>query len=192
MKAVMISIRPKWCEKIASGDKTIEVRKNRPKMEPPFKCFIYCTTGATLVRHPDGGIRLDRRWDALCGRSIGLNQKVIGEFTCDKIIEAEWDYKPDWEGEVYGDTLNLLKGSCLSEKEIISYGNGDEVNGYVYGWHISDLKIYAEPLSIDHFRKADFNCKRNGIDPKVCHSCYGCWDCEIKRPPQSWCYVEER
>lgn len=26
-KAVMLSIRPKWCEKIASGEKTIEVRK---------------------------------------------------------------------------------------------------------------------------------------------------------------------
>ena len=21
--------------------------------------------------------------------------------------------------------------------------------------------------------------------------CIGCWDCEITRPPQSWCYVEE-
>lgn len=30
-KAVMLSIRPKWCEKIASGEKTIEVRKTRPK-----------------------------------------------------------------------------------------------------------------------------------------------------------------
>ena len=42
-KAVMISIRPKWCEKIASGEKTIEVRKTRPKLETPFKCYIYCT-----------------------------------------------------------------------------------------------------------------------------------------------------
>ena len=42
-KAVMISIRPKWCEKIARGEKTIEVRKTRPKLETPFKCYIYCT-----------------------------------------------------------------------------------------------------------------------------------------------------
>lgn len=40
-KAVMLSIRPKWCEKIVNGDKTIEVRKTRPKMETPFKCYIY-------------------------------------------------------------------------------------------------------------------------------------------------------
>ena len=43
MKAILISIRPKWVEKIASGEKTIEVRKTRPKIEMPFKCYIYCT-----------------------------------------------------------------------------------------------------------------------------------------------------
>lgn len=58
MIAVLISIRPKWCEKIISGEKTIEVRKTRPKMNPPFKCYIY-----------------------KCG-----NGKVIGEFLCDEII----------------------------------------------------------------------------------------------------------
>ncbi len=30
-KAVLISIRPKWVEKIANGEKTIEVRKTKPK-----------------------------------------------------------------------------------------------------------------------------------------------------------------
>ena len=58
MIAVLISIRPKWCEKIINGQKTIEVRKARPKMDTPFKCYIY-----------------------ECG-----NGKVIGEFLCDEII----------------------------------------------------------------------------------------------------------
>lgn len=57
-KAVLISIRPEWCQKIMEGRKTIEVRKTRPKMNPPFKCYIY-----------------------KCG-----NGKVIGEFLCDQII----------------------------------------------------------------------------------------------------------
>lgn len=57
-KAVLISIRPEWCEKIINGRKTIEVRKTRPKMNTPFKCYIY-----------------------ECG-----NGKVIGEFLCDQII----------------------------------------------------------------------------------------------------------
>lgn len=42
-KAVLISIRPKWCELIANGTKTVEVRKSRPKLETPIKCYIYCT-----------------------------------------------------------------------------------------------------------------------------------------------------
>ena len=45
MKSVLISIQPKWCELIASGKKTVEVRKTKPKLETPFKCYIYCTQG---------------------------------------------------------------------------------------------------------------------------------------------------
>ena len=58
-KAVLISIRQEWCQKIIAGQKTIEVRKTRPKMDTPFKCYIY-----------------------KCG-----NGKVIGEFMCDEIIK---------------------------------------------------------------------------------------------------------
>ena len=65
MKAVMISIQPKCCELICSGKKTLEVRKTKPKLETPFKCYIYETKG----NHG-------------CG-------KVIGEFVCDGIIVAE-------------------------------------------------------------------------------------------------------
>ena len=44
-KAVLISIRPEWVNKILTGEKTLEIRKNRPTMQPPFRCYIYCTTG---------------------------------------------------------------------------------------------------------------------------------------------------
>ena len=37
-KAVLISIQPKWCELILRGEKTIEVRKTKPKLALPFKC----------------------------------------------------------------------------------------------------------------------------------------------------------
>lgn len=33
MKSVLISIKPKYCELIVNGEKTIEVRKSRPKIE---------------------------------------------------------------------------------------------------------------------------------------------------------------
>ena len=51
-KAVLISIRPQWCQKIASGEKTIEVRKTKPKLETPFKCYIYCKLDG--LKHPFG------------------------------------------------------------------------------------------------------------------------------------------
>lgn len=67
MTSIMLSIQPKWCEKIASGEKTIEVRKNRPKLETPFKCYIYCTKSEMYYG----------------------NGKVIGEFVCDTIIRSQ-------------------------------------------------------------------------------------------------------
>lgn len=49
VKSVLISIRPKWCELISSGEKTVELRKTRPKLDVPFKCYIYCT--AEIAEH---------------------------------------------------------------------------------------------------------------------------------------------
>lgn len=43
MNLVMISIHPKWCGLIASGEKTVEIRRTRPKFDTPFMCYIYCT-----------------------------------------------------------------------------------------------------------------------------------------------------
>ena len=78
-KAVLISIRPKWCEKIVNGEKTIEVRKTKPKLETPFKCYIYCT----LPKYPhEDFIATDYPRPQFYGGG-----KVIGEFTCDRIYE---------------------------------------------------------------------------------------------------------
>ena len=38
-KAVLISIRPEWCEKIINGQKTIEVRKVRQVRGRRFECL---------------------------------------------------------------------------------------------------------------------------------------------------------
>lgn len=45
MKSILQSIKPQYCELIARGKKTIEVRKTRPKLDVPFKVYIYCTRG---------------------------------------------------------------------------------------------------------------------------------------------------
>lgn len=43
MKSVLISIKPKWVEKIANGKKTMIKPLTRPSIKTPFKCYIYCT-----------------------------------------------------------------------------------------------------------------------------------------------------
>ena len=90
MKAVLISIRPKWCEKIISGEKTIEVRKTRPKMYRPFKCYIYCTKDKHLAFMQNAsGTNLIACMNAETAIPVGGflgNGKVIGEFLCDEII----------------------------------------------------------------------------------------------------------
>ena len=105
MKSVLISIQPKWCELIASGKKTVEVRKTKPKLETPFKVYIYCTkaiqhfslgggmyaTNDTLYRLPTGEVKFGDGFELL-GSWVGeydennfFNGKVIGEFVCDEV-----------------------------------------------------------------------------------------------------------
>lgn len=166
-KTVMLSIRPKWCEKIINGDKTIEVRKTRPKLETPFKCYIYCT---------QGGVALGA-W--------GKHGKVIGEFTCERIVPITYD-----GGRLWCPTNAAFSpATCLSQAEIIAY-IGDK--GRCYGWHIQNLKIYDTPRELGEFRRA---CPNSWY----CESCAMYWEnngtcgnesLQLKRPPQSWCYVE--
>ncbi|WP_440554230.1 hypothetical protein [Vescimonas sp.] len=173
-KAVLISIRPKWCEKIVSGEKTIEVRKTRPKLQTPFKCYIYCT---------QSGVALGA-W--------GKHDKVIGEFTCDRVYKLETQ-SPGGSYSVVGEdkptTNRVARESCLGLADMHRYLQSKTG----YGWHISELKIYDAPKELSEFRRVCPN-------DLYCESCAMYWNnggtCGndgllLKRPPQSWCYVEE-
>ena len=148
--AVMISIRPKWCELIANGEKTIEVRKNCPRLVKPFKCYIYCTS--IKYMNLDEYVELHR---ATGGKIDQWHGKVIGEFVCDKI-----ETKPFGNGiaAYYSNEV----GTCLSDTVLRLYASKGKP---LYFWHISELKIYDEPKELTAFG--------------------------LKKPPQSWCYVEE-
>lgn len=54
--AVLLSIYPKYCELILNGSKTAEIRKNKPNLSTPFKCYIYCTRPKSQVKN--GGMIL--------------------------------------------------------------------------------------------------------------------------------------
>ena len=185
MKSVLISIQPKWCELIANGKKTIEVRKTKPKLDTPFKCYIYETKGRTEIPtfiDEDGH-------EIYQGRG-----QVIGEFVCDKIYEIGYDYFCPVGYEVSMGEISreeLYKKSCLSFNQIDYYLNME----LGYGWHISKLVIYDKLKEITHFLKpckCDFDIEKcmgcenlsyNDLGGEYC-------DRKITRPPQSWCYVE--
>ena len=163
-KAVMLSIRPKWVEKIASGKKTIEVRKTRPKLETPFKAYIYCTMPD--AKNPHNILELH----GADGKIRKANGKVIGEFTCDRIDRL--DPANDPYG-IYDIDDDYVLQTCLENGALWDYGHGTPL----YGWHISNLRIYDAPRELSKF--TGLRNTRFGVAPY-----------DIKRPPQSWCYVE--
>ena len=121
MKSVLISIKPKWCELIVKGEKTVEVRKTRPKIETPFKCYIYCSHG--YYRTPKERKKSGDFWigkpinDVSQGRYWG-NGKVVGEFVCDKITIIEKTSSGLWTaGEPNGDCSKIIKKQCCHRKE---------------------------------------------------------------------------
>lgn len=166
-KSVLISIRPKWCDKIVNGGKTIEVRKTRPKLETPFKCYIYCTKGEELWKK-DNEIFLGSKYNRLIDDlpDYLLNVKVIGEFICDDIDNiclSNLVVKEDAE--------KSLSGSCLTKQaalDYLGYERGTSIHDAkhftFYGWHISNFVIYDNPKLLGEF--------------------------QLTKPPQSWRYIE--
>lgn len=205
--AVLLSVRPKWCELIANGKKTIEIRKTRPKIETPFKCYIYCTKPKMITKYvfkpedypeymrpekpvfckvPDGS-------SPYCSVVNG-NSKVIGEFECDAIFTMSITYS-DPTSRI---ALKEFPYTCLTDQQIIDYlGNGNQG----YGWHISNLVIYDKPKEIRDFcyptekyceKEMCGGCPKDqvmGLDGDYAFDCE--WQRPIKRPPQSWCYVQD-
>lgn len=159
-KSVLISIQPKWVEKIASGEKTIEVRKIRPKWETSFKCYIY-ETKSKQVERCDG-------CDVTCyGRG-----KVIGEFVCDRIAGK-------------GETIR--GNSCLTVEELQDYCNGKDI--YFWRITDLKIYDKPKELSEFYIKCEKGNCRMCDWEREydVCACKY---KKPITRPPQSWCYAE--
>lgn len=219
MKAILMSIKPKWCEKIFSGEKTIEVRKTTPKLETPFKAYIYQTKKPVEVWLNGTGRHISE-YDKTCWYNDGSG-KVIGEFICDKVDKfsckciprqgISLGYERFTKDGVYllnnNDTDcvvferqdryldTMLKNAdlatmCLSPQELFKYAGG--FSKPLYGWHISELKIYDTPRELGEFKTPDKPYHRiiehdgslmfmDGYESGK----------PLKRAPQSWQYVEE-
>lgn len=203
MKAVLLSVRPEWCEKILNGEKTVEIRKSCPAHGTPFKVYIYCTKAQSKI----GWLRIvpGKGW-------LRLDCTVIGEFVCTRIdtiqrmgIDNNFDYCYLSLNEFGNDDIAIeitdIKKSCIRKAYLNKYGKN---SSRLYAWHISDLKIYDKPKSLSGFSRHDF---RGMNETDVCgnESCEhyqpsGSYmlpptcainGCCLSKPPQSWCYVAE-
>lgn len=183
MKSVLISIRPQWCEKIANGEKTIEVRKTAPQ-EVPFKAYIYeSRNGGHRCKHCN---EKDSCY-SYAPKNVGCyngSGKVIGEFICDKVDEYPYDY---CDGVDIDD--DTILETSIDREDINIYAKGKTL----YGWHISDLKIYDKPKELSEFSRPCsysglcFSCKRTSFKKDGNLLC----NTKITRPPQSWMHVED-
>ncbi len=169
MKAVLISIQPKWCELIASGKKTVEVRKTKPKLETPFKVYIYCTKAKPLFEQ-----------SAFCNDIA--NGKVIGEFVCDRITKGNF----------------YLKDACLTSEEynaycpygapyawhitdLVIYDEPRELKGF---FHYCGDSPNCDGCEAHYYSNTEC-----GKEDYCCSIIEGCKP--LKRPFQSWGYVYE-
>lgn len=179
MKAVLLSIRPEWCSRIFSGWKTVEIRKTRPvSLKEPFKCYIYCTKGTKFFcwKAVDHLYFDDRPHKIFDRRADGM---VVGEFICDDIRRIGPEYCV-----VKEDIESAISGSCLTVPQVKDYAGWKSGMSYadlkdLYGWHISELKIYDKPRELRAFTG-------------LLNTRFGVRPVEAQRPPQSWCYVEEK
>lgn len=197
MNSIMQSIRPEWCEMIANGKKKIEVRKTRPKIDPPFKVYMYCTKPKLALLRDENDAEEKFKYDVwehaefheICGKTI-FGGKVIGEYICDCLIPISITYSdPNC-----GTAMNEFPYTCLTDRQIIDcLGNGKQG----YGYHISELVIYDKPNDIKQFKHpcteksfceiCRYSVNEDTVFSKVSVGC----ERGIIRPPQSWCYVEE-
>lgn len=219
MKDILLSTRPKWCEKICHEigkdkngkpiyEKAIEVRKGRP-LEVPFRGLIYVTKpkkwykcGPLLISDEslwlaDGKVEMCdglKFWADGADNYHCLNGKVIGEFICDK-VEVLFDTNGNPENYMTDILPNILQKTALSYNEFAAYVGSRADKNSIYGWHISDVKIYDKPKELSEFRKSGFMTEEEwlfNLYPNThCH--YEAWATkfEIARPPQSWMFVEE-
>lgn len=109
--------------------------------------------------------------------------KVVAEFVCDTI--QKWKWEPDAYEEAEGGEFayNILtvdgEKTGMEYDELVEYGQGKTL----YGWHISNLTIYDRPKEMSEFKNRQIVWRgQNHI-----HAFEA-----MKRPPQSWCYIEEQ
>ena len=139
-RQIMISIKPKWCDLIFSGEKIDEIRRTKPKTIIPYQRVLIYRTG-------NGG--------------------VVGRF-----LLRDFTYIQAWkeaDGTKHLGNTAFLQ-SCLTNEELFDYLYKEPKPEKPYpggwAWRIEELEKFDKPYPLSYFG--------------------------LKRPPQSWCYVDVR
>lgn len=156
MKGVLRSIKPYWYYLIGEGIKTIEVGKGEPKSSDwnrEVECYM-SKDKKSFNKIPD---EFKEKYRQHMGK-VGM------KFVCDEIIE-----------DIRGENSDVLcEKGCLTLDELKAYGG----NKPLYGWRISELKIYDNPKELNEFT----GIRRTNKSIELYR---------VERPPQSYYYVEE-
>ncbi|MCH5179890.1 MAG: hypothetical protein J1F32_01595 [Erysipelotrichales bacterium] len=205
MKAILISIQPKWVEKILNGEKTIEIRKTIPKCDFPIDVYVYCTKSSihdALVVNSYGAkymYAINRETAIPIGGYMG-NGNVVAKFTLNKVEQiCVFD-----NGSIQNWNYNDLEKSCLSYDEVSNYIGKGKTG---YAWYIDNLQTFNFPMELSDFHKIGFSEELTDLESSqedyIGMECYANHEnvfdklfkdlhqeyC-IKRPPQSYQYVE--
>lgn len=188
MKDLMASLKPYYYYLIGEGIKKWEVRKNAPKADDwSRKVNFY------MSKDEKSFAKIPKEFQEKYRKHFGkVGLRVIVDWI--DIIEC------DSNSHLYFS----LNGTCLSQEEIRSYCNGQDLSA----WHIYDKLLLDKPKELSEFYvEGDCDCmncrncawfdRENGYNVEDdCNLAYKGADEHksykpIKRPPQSWCYCEE-
>lgn len=138
MKAVLMSMKPEWWEKILSGEKTLEIRKSAPQSKGgrvfrwPLTVLVYVSgTGAVQGQFTCPGWIKVNPLREMCTSGTGLMQNQFAH--------------PEW---IKTDPMDLLaEQSCVPRVNLWTYANGMGL----YGWVVEDPEKYTTPSPLAEF-----------------------------------------
>lgn len=207
MKAILISIKPKYVAKILNGEKTIEIRKTCPEIFKHLKSYegasldvyIYCTKEEELFYNV-----LTQKWYVAKNRKNVKrlsNGVVKAKFTLNKVEEVGYSPRTLFDSDSYylgNPTRNMLSSllgnplyekSCLSKYELHRYLKGKKG----YAWHISDLEIFDKPKELSEFKPyVKGKCMTSKCHFQKNYMCEVECNLGLTRSPQSWQFIEVR
>lgn len=173
MKAILMSIKPKYVAAILNGSKTIEIRKSIPKCDLPIDVYIYCCK----QRKNEIGCHINYE---------KVDGKVVAKFT----LKTLWKYEN--KNLVAYKGANRMERYAYEDLQIFGRVSQEELDKYVkdkpfYIWHIDNLVPFDEPKELREFSsKIEKTC--------ICFNQFvaeGTRKVPLTRAPQSWCYCNQ-